>query len=220
MPVVPQAYSLTPAEILLATDRELNEFMSIKRYAPYKNDTGKWDAKRHQKLKELKRMLVERRRNGGWLVKDSHDTDINGGGRLGEGEQKSKKRKGKKERLRAKTTAAVEENSTDDGSRMIVGTDSRNVENLTNDSEVQSFGDYADSKKTKKTKKPELLMSLGGERELEKPEGKSHKRKRDDENQEQSRRQDKGNREDDESGKPKKKRRRRHKKGDQIAQVE
>jgi len=101
VPVAPQAYSLTPEEILLATNKELNEFMSIKRYAPYKNDAGKWDAQRHQKLKELKRKLVERSRNSGWLVKDSRDSGIN------EGERKSKKRKGKKERLRAKTVLSA-----------------------------------------------------------------------------------------------------------------
>jgi len=107
VPVAPQAYSLTPEEILLATNKELNEFMSIKRYAPYKNDARKWDAQRHQKFKELKRKLVERSRNSGWLVKDSHDSGIN------EGERKSKKRKGKKERLRAKTVLSASDLASD-----------------------------------------------------------------------------------------------------------
>ncbi|KIJ51364.1 hypothetical protein M422DRAFT_244542 [Sphaerobolus stellatus SS14] len=91
--VAPQSYSLTPAEILLATDKELNEFMSIKKIAPYRKD-GRWDTKRAERLKILKDKLKER----GWGNRELE-------GDAGDGsEVKKKKRKGKKERQRGKVT--------------------------------------------------------------------------------------------------------------------
>ncbi|KAF8526002.1 KRI1-like family C-terminal-domain-containing protein [Hysterangium stoloniferum] len=86
-PVSAQSYSLTPAEILLATDGELNEYMGLKKIAPYRKD-GRWDTKRVDRLKELKAKLKVR----GWHGGNSEDHD----------EKQPKKRKGKKERQRAK----------------------------------------------------------------------------------------------------------------------
>lgn len=86
--VAPQSYSLTPAEILLATDKELNEYMSIKKIAPYRKD-GRWDIKRADRLKELKAK-----------IKDRMGADETWTGESGE--KKPKKRKGKKERQRGK----------------------------------------------------------------------------------------------------------------------
>jgi len=87
--VAPQSYSLTPAEILLATDKELNEYLSIKKIAPYRKD-GRWDVKRADRLRELKAKLKER----SW-GRDGHAA--------GDSEEKKpKKRKGKKERQREK----------------------------------------------------------------------------------------------------------------------
>ena len=81
-----QDFSLTPAEILMATDKELNEYMSIKKYAPYKRD-NKWDPKRPDKIRELRHKIGERT-----------------GGRMpfaagGEGGQDGEKKKKLKERV-------------------------------------------------------------------------------------------------------------------------
>ncbi|KAJ3562423.1 hypothetical protein NP233_g9584 [Leucocoprinus birnbaumii] len=220
VPVASQAYSLSPVEILLATDKELNEFMSIKRYAPYKNDARKWDAKRQQKLKDLRQTLSERSRNGGWLVKDSHNASGPGtsnSGRSGEGEQKPKKRKGKKERMKAKAVAQAEGNGVDEGAGTDVDAGGGDDGAQIADNEAKLVGANAEPKRVKKKQKQS--MDLDGEQEPEKVEGKGHKRKRDVDAEEQeplqSRRQhqDKGEENEGESGKPKKKRRRKHKKG-------
>jgi protein KRI1 len=108
VPIAKQTYALSPTEILYATDKELNEFMSIKRYAPYKNDARKWDTARQQKLHELQATLKEREKTGGWLIKDGEKSNNDGYGerkwQAGE-EGKPKKRKGKKERMKAKAAA-------------------------------------------------------------------------------------------------------------------
>jgi len=86
-PVSAQSYSLTPAEILLATDAELNEYMGLKKIAPYRKDV-RWDTKRVDRLKELKAKLKLR----SWRGENGEHHD----------EKRPKKRKGKKERQRAK----------------------------------------------------------------------------------------------------------------------
>jgi len=96
IPVAAQSQSLTPAEILLATDKELNEYMSIKRLAPYRKE--KWTRDRAEKLKELREKL--KARDAG----NNQDMSL---------DKVPKKRKGKKERQRAKK---VEE-----GSEVITG---------------------------------------------------------------------------------------------------
>ena len=62
VPVPTQTYSLTPVEILLATDKELNEYVSVKKYAPYRQekDRSRWDTKEKEKLREFKEKLGER----------------------------------------------------------------------------------------------------------------------------------------------------------------
>lgn len=80
-------FGLAPAEILMATDADLNQYVGVKRYAPYrKNGAGKWDPKRGERLRELRDKLKER----GVPLQDGADA----------GEKK--KRKGKKERMREK----------------------------------------------------------------------------------------------------------------------
>ncbi|KAF8510488.1 KRI1-like family C-terminal-domain-containing protein [Gautieria morchelliformis] len=96
--VAPQSYALTPAEIMLATDAELNEYMGIKRIAPYRKD-GRWDVKRADRLKELKSKLKGR----SWVPGQADAEEMDG--------KKSKKRKGKKERQRAKAVGEGEEDS-------------------------------------------------------------------------------------------------------------
>ncbi|BGP44834.1 Kinetochore protein Spc24 [Rhodotorula kratochvilovae] len=59
------SFNLTPEEILLATDAELNAFMSLKKLAPYRQDSAAWQAKEAQKqrkkLKELRDTLRTRK---------------------------------------------------------------------------------------------------------------------------------------------------------------
>jgi len=85
----------------MATDQELNEYMSVKKYAPYRHDKSnpqRWNKKTQEKLHELKAKIGER----------AGTSFINGSGRRGEdGQEKVKKRKGKKERMKLKAANAV-----------------------------------------------------------------------------------------------------------------
>lgn len=104
--VAPQKFGLSPVEILLAKDSELNEYMSVKKYAPYRADNkAGWDNTRNDRLRELKGKVKERM--GGIDVVER------GGG--GDGQVK-KKRKGKKERMKEKGLegAAEEANGAED----------------------------------------------------------------------------------------------------------
>ncbi|KAJ3726986.1 KRI1-like family C-terminal-domain-containing protein [Lentinula raphanica] len=89
--VHPESFHLTPAEILMATDAELNEYMGIKKFAPYRK-TGKWDSNRADRLKELKQKIGER----GY------------GGDTPQDDKPAKKRKGKKERMKMKMTVDLD----------------------------------------------------------------------------------------------------------------
>ncbi|KAG6920046.1 hypothetical protein DXG01_010114 [Tephrocybe rancida] len=95
VPVQPQNYALTPVEILMATDQELNEYMSVKKYAPYRQEM-KWDTKRNDRLKELKGKISTR--TGGGAGRNMADDD-----------KPAKKRKGKKERMKLKAAEDEEE---------------------------------------------------------------------------------------------------------------
>ena len=101
VPVGKQNYSLDPVEILMADDKDLNEYMSIKKYAPYrqeKGDRSKWDKRQQDKLKDLKESLKKKQRAFGYY-------DPSGGvveGEDGGNEKPKKKRMGKKERMKAK----------------------------------------------------------------------------------------------------------------------
>ncbi|KAI0090576.1 KRI1-like family C-terminal-domain-containing protein [Irpex rosettiformis] len=91
------AFALSPVDILLATDAELNQYVGLKKLAPYRKGALPWDKNRNARLKELKSSLQERKTA------------------LGTGDDISKvmptkKRKGKKERMRAK--AAIEQEET------------------------------------------------------------------------------------------------------------
>jgi protein KRI1 len=106
VPVQPQNYALTPVEILLATDQELNNYVSVKKYAPYRQDKGdrhRWNKKDQEKLHELKSIIKNRSGN-------TFGTSSMGGGQAsGDGGEKSKKRKGKKERMKAKVAVGQPE---------------------------------------------------------------------------------------------------------------
>jgi protein KRI1 len=82
-------------EILMATDTELNQYLSVKKYAPYRKENN-WDKGRVDRLKDLKQTVAERSRGMGMSGGGSYQ-DVNG--------ERAKKRKGKKERLKMKAAA-------------------------------------------------------------------------------------------------------------------
>ncbi|CAA7260390.1 unnamed protein product [Cyclocybe aegerita] len=98
--VKPQTFSLTPVEILLATNQELNEYMGVKRYAPYRQDkeTKHFTKSKQEKLHEIKQKVTER--SGGVFAAPEAE---------GAEKEKKKKRKGKKERMKAKGGLTGEE---------------------------------------------------------------------------------------------------------------
>ncbi|KAG5731772.1 Protein kri1 [Termitomyces sp. T112] len=98
-PVQPDSFALTPVEILMATDQELNEYMGIKKFAPYRQ-AMKWDSKRNERLKELKSKITKRT--------GKSDFERSGHVDEGNGDRLVKKRKGKKERMRVKAAGADE----------------------------------------------------------------------------------------------------------------
>ncbi len=100
------SYGLTPTEILLADDKDLNEYVGLKKLAPYRKQGDTWDAKRGERLHEFKKKISGRASGVG--------IDVNEGEH---GKNKAKKRKGKKERMREKAAdAPVEADAvTDEG---------------------------------------------------------------------------------------------------------
>ena len=85
------SFGLTPTQILLADDKDLNEYVGLKKLAPYRKQRDTWDAKRGERLREFKIKLSGRASGAG--------VDVNEGGHLNNGK---KKRKGRKERMREK----------------------------------------------------------------------------------------------------------------------
>lgn len=129
MKAAPNTYGLTPVEILLATDAELNDFLTVKHYAPYRHGSGVGAAGRGmgKRLGELKSKLATRRwgeeievdakgfgkdsdkarsRDSGWNKKNGQGSAAKDGesGSTGTGGP-PKKRMGKKERQRLKAAA-------------------------------------------------------------------------------------------------------------------
>ncbi|KZT61152.1 Krr1-domain-containing protein [Calocera cornea HHB12733] len=83
MQVPSTSFGLTPTEILLADDNELNSFMGMKKYAPYRSDETSKRGKRYWELKEA-------------LKGRSWTGDAGDGGTI----KSTKARRGKKERAR------------------------------------------------------------------------------------------------------------------------
>lgn len=100
VPVMPESFALSSSEILSATDAELNEYMGIKKYAPYRPTPKSWDVKRRDRLQDLRKKISDRT---GTSAETQH---------FGDSEGKKKKRKGKKERLRSK--GEIETHAEDD----------------------------------------------------------------------------------------------------------
>jgi protein KRI1 len=91
----------------MATDQELNEYMSVKKYAPYRHDKSnpqRWNKKTQEKLHELKAKVGERA--GTSFLNSSR-------GRGEDGQEKVKKRKGKKERMKLKAVNGDAEGTAD-----------------------------------------------------------------------------------------------------------
>jgi protein KRI1 len=100
VPVAQTPYGLSASEILLADDKDLNEYLGLKKLAPYRKQRDTWDAKRGERLREFKKKVSGR----------LEETGANGATmeHLLDGEHKAKKRKGKKERMRDKATQGAE----------------------------------------------------------------------------------------------------------------
>ncbi|SCZ90494.1 BZ3500_MvSof-1268-A1-R1_Chr1-3g02023 [Microbotryum saponariae] len=116
--VEPTGYNLTAEEILLATDAELNQFMSLKKLAPYRrSDEEKVKASKQKKrLKEL-RDSIKARKWGDELPADGDEpprkrkkySQETGGSTSKEGGAPKKKRAGKSERKRKGKSAGTSE---------------------------------------------------------------------------------------------------------------
>ncbi|KAG8742935.1 hypothetical protein FRC10_000723 [Ceratobasidium sp. 414] len=91
--VEPMTHGLTPAEILTATDAELNSYVGLKRLAPYRKE--KFDPRRPEKLKDFRQALAAR--------------GVTSWGADNDGDARTKKRKGKKERQKEKAKTAMDE---------------------------------------------------------------------------------------------------------------
>ena len=143
-PVKPEAFALTPVEILLATDQELNEYVSIKKYAPYRRDFS-WDKDRNAKLRDLKMRIAER--TG---IDASGDR---GGGVDGQtrGAKPAKKRKGRKERMKAKAAAEAAANDTTEDEAQQLG--KRKLDDQAEDAHDAGNGDAGTKKRKRRHKK-------------------------------------------------------------------
>ncbi|WVR07983.1 hypothetical protein IAU60_005026 [Kwoniella sp. DSM 27419] len=107
----PTAFGLSPVEILLATDEELNKVLGVKSIAPYRKGgigmVGKGLGKRVRELKDDLRGRrwgqEDRQGHGGSkpYAREQHQS--------ADGEKRSAKRKGKKERQRNKAAAVTAE---------------------------------------------------------------------------------------------------------------
>ncbi|KAF8841697.1 hypothetical protein BDN67DRAFT_966770 [Paxillus ammoniavirescens] len=105
----PDNYGLTPTEILLATDADLNSYVGLKKMAPYRVDRGgktkkDWDPMRTQRLKEFREKL-RARAGSSYGAAWSLDAGRGFNHRTTEALGEKKKRKGKKERAKSKATA-------------------------------------------------------------------------------------------------------------------
>lgn len=100
VPVAKTPFGLSASEILLADDKDLNEYVGLKKLAPYRKQRDTWDAKRGERLREFKKKVSGRLEETG-----TNESTME---HLVHGEHKAKKRKGKKERTREKATRVAE----------------------------------------------------------------------------------------------------------------
>lgn len=104
VPVAQASFGLNASEILLADDKDLNEYVGLKKLAPFRKQRGTWDAKRGERLREFKNKI-----SGRLGEADASGIAAEQQQQLVDGEHKAKKRKGRKERMREKAVRALEE---------------------------------------------------------------------------------------------------------------
>jgi protein KRI1 len=92
-------FGLDPVEILRATDAELNSYVGLRQFAPYKEGKKRWDNSRNERLQEFRGALAARGVDAR-PSKRQRDDGV-------DGEQPVKRRKGKKERMKAKAAQAA-----------------------------------------------------------------------------------------------------------------
>lgn len=100
----PATFGLTPVEILMATDNELNSFLGMKHYAPYRHGLGAAGRDHGKKLRDLKAQVAKRKWGEEYdpstEQKEKRAQDNGWAGQKDGSGQGAKKRKGKKERSR------------------------------------------------------------------------------------------------------------------------
>lgn len=106
----PQTFGLSPAEILMATDAELNSFIGMKHLAPYRHGgLGAAGREHGKKLRDLKTRIARRK----WGEEFDADADAKAderkrdAGWQNRSDSAPKKRKGKKERMREAAAGAA-----------------------------------------------------------------------------------------------------------------
>ncbi|EGG06722.1 uncharacterized protein MELLADRAFT_86393 [Melampsora larici-populina 98AG31] len=111
--VEPDPLNITPAEILMATDAELNDIIGLGKLAPYRTEPDKKSATRKKKLKELRGRLKDRSWGEANQTGPADSSALNKYGKRGAAQHADgaqgppKKRMGRKERQRQKDQSEV-----------------------------------------------------------------------------------------------------------------
>jgi protein KRI1 len=132
-PVAKTPFGLSASEILLADDKDLNEYVGLKNLAPYRKQRETWDAKRGERLREFKKKVSGRLEETG-----ANDTTLE---HLVDGEHKTKKRKGKKERMREKAAQVAEGSEVVDSEVEMKTTDSPSKINKLSKEQSEDVGE-------------------------------------------------------------------------------
>ncbi|ORY34649.1 KRI1-like family C-terminal-domain-containing protein [Naematelia encephala] len=163
----PASFGLTPAEILLATDAELNAIATVKHLATYRHGgigmAGKGLGKR---VRELKAQLQARR----WgeeqpQYSHRHEGPSGANALAVNGVQRKGKRKGKKERMKEKIATGLDEviNHVEGQKHSEGGGGSQVSVGEKQPSESNGNGDEADGEGKKKRKKKKKGDKAGGD---------------------------------------------------------
>jgi protein KRI1 len=155
VPVAKTQYGLSASEILLADDKDLNEYVGLKKLAPYRKQRDTWDAQRGERIREFKKKVSARLEETG-----ANDATME---HLVDGEHKAKKRKGKKERMREKAARVADgtevvpqevETKTTDSSRKSNKRAKEQSEDVGEDMGITASSEPV-KKKRRRQKKPE-----------------------------------------------------------------
>jgi protein KRI1 len=142
-PVANTTFGLTPAEILLADDKDLNEYVGLKKLAPYRKQRDTWDAKRQARLREFKNKVSAQLEEAG--------ADVFTLEHLVDGERRAKKRKGRKERMREKDARVPDEVETK--AMDSPGQSNKHATRQSDDEEDEYLGNIAVSEPVKKKRR-------------------------------------------------------------------